>query len=346
MSHSPTHPELIDAVRRDLLRRVFGISAASIVMPGLMSGLLPNLAHAAAVGPAVPDQKPVKVSEHLYVLYARGPFPNKDNQGFFANVSFVNTNKGVVVIDSGTSLQIGEMALRMIKTITDKPVVAVFNTHFHGDHWLGNSAFKKHFPDAPIYAHPDCIKSIKLVTGQEWFAQMMKATDGMIEGTSIVPPDTAVQNGQEFHFGDVTLRVHHFGQAHTKVDIMLEIVQDKAVHVGDVAMDKRIANMEDGSFTGTLKVYDALEKAAPNSLWVPGHGQPDRKLLVKNRELLGGIYESAMQAVKSGKTIDEAKAMVLANPRVKKYAKDTQGFDESIGKFANIAFVEAEQNAF
>jgi hypothetical protein len=30
--------------------------------------------------------------------------------------------------------------------------------------------------------------------------------------------------------------------------------------VGDVAMDRRIANMDDGSYLGTLKAYDALEK--------------------------------------------------------------------------------------
>lgn len=337
-----TSNALIDSVRRDLMKRLFGLAAGV----GLIPAFAPSPACAAVVGPVVPDQKPVQVSEHLYVLYARGGFPNKDNQGFFANISFVKTSKGVLVIDAGTSLQIGEMAIRAIKKVTNQPVIGVFNTHFHGDHWLGNNAFKKAFPDAPIYAHPDCIKSIKLVTGQEWFEQMMKATDGMIAGTSITPPDTPVEHGKEFNFGDVTLRVHHYGQAHTKVDIMLEIVQDKAVHVGDVAMDRRIANMEDGSFTGSLKVYDGLEKNAPGSLWVPAHGQPDRNLLVKNRELLGGIYASALKAVKSGKTIDEAKAMVLANPSVKKYAQDTVGFDESIGKFASIAFIEAEQNSF
>ncbi len=334
--------ELVDAIRRDLMRRLFGLAAGAAVLPALT----PLSALAAGRGPAVPDQKPVQVSEHLYVLYARGGFPNKENQGFFANVSFVMTPKGVVVIDSGTSVQIGEMAIRAIRKMTDKPVLAVFNTHFHGDHWLGNDAFKTAFPEAPIYAHPNCITSIKTATGPQWLQQMLGATEGMIEGTRITPPDHPVQHGQELNFGGVTLRVHHYGQAHTPVDIMVEIVGDKTVHVGDVAMDKRIANMEDGSFTGTFKVYDGLEKNAAGSLWVPAHGKPDRNLLVKNRELLGGIYENALKAVQSGKDIEAAKAMVLADPHVKKYANDTVGFNESIGKFTSIAYVEAEQKAF
>lgn len=342
MNQTPVSHDLVDSVRRDLVRRLFGVAAGAAIAPALYP--LPSMA--AARGPSVPDQKPVQVSEHLYVLYARGGFPSKDNQGFFANVSFVMTSKGVVVIDSGTSVQIGEMAIRAIKAMTNKPVLAVFNTHFHGDHWLGNDAFKQAFPDAPIYAHPNCIASIKTATGPQWLQQMLGATEGMIEGTRITPPDHPIQHGQELKFGDVTLRIHHYGQAHTPVDIMVEIVGDKTVHVGDVAMDRRIANMEDGSFTGTFKVYDGLEKSAPGSLWVPAHGRPDRNLLAKNRELLGGIYENALKAVQNGKDIEEAKKMVLADPHVAKYAHDTVGFNESIGKFTSIAYVEAEQTAF
>ena len=50
--------------------------------------------------------------------------------------------------------------------------------------------------------------------------------------------------------------------------------------------------------------------------------------------------------MKSGKTLDEAIALVMQAPRVKVFANDTVGFNESIGKFASIAYVEAEQNAF
>ncbi|MEF3192935.1 MAG: MBL fold metallo-hydrolase, partial [Halothiobacillaceae bacterium] len=89
-----------------------------------------------------------------------------------------------------------------------------------------------------------------------------------------------------------------------------------------------------------------LEKSAPGSLWVPAHGRPDRNLLAKNRELLGGIYENALKAVQNGKDIEEAKKMVLTDPHVAKYAHDTVGFNENIGKFTSIAYVEAEQTAF
>jgi len=46
----------------------------------------------------------------------------------------VITDHGVVIIDTGGSFQVGEMIVKKIKALTDKPVVAVFNTHIHGDH--------------------------------------------------------------------------------------------------------------------------------------------------------------------------------------------------------------------
>jgi glyoxylase-like metal-dependent hydrolase (beta-lactamase superfamily II) len=67
----------------------------------------------------------------------------------------VVTGAGVVVLDTGGSLQIGQMAIRMIRQVTHKPVVAVFNSHYHGDHWLGNHAFAEGLRgQLPIYALP------------------------------------------------------------------------------------------------------------------------------------------------------------------------------------------------
>ncbi|MDD3610256.1 MAG: MBL fold metallo-hydrolase [Halothiobacillaceae bacterium] len=342
MPDFPRNAGLVDAVRRDLTKRLLGLGAGA----ALAATFGPTAFAAPSRGPQVPDVAPTKLSEHLYIIYARGGFPSRENQGFFANIALVLTKKGVVVFDSGTSVQIGEMAIRQIKRLTDKPVIAVINSHFHGDHWLGNQAFREAWPDVPLYAHPDCVTAIRKAVGEQWLHQMMGATEGAIEGTRVVGPDTPINGGHVFDMGDVTLKVHYYGQAHTPVDLMLEIVQDKIVLVGDAAMDHRIANMEDGSFNGTFKVYDELEAHIPGALWVPGHGHPDRDMLKKNRELLMGIYDNAAKAVEAGGSIEDARAAVLKDPRVTKYARDTVGFDESIGKFISIAYLEAEQKAF
>ena len=140
--------------------------------------------------------------------------------------------------------------------------------------------------------------------------------------------------------------MHHYGKAHTPSDICVEVVEDKLACVGDVAMDRRIANMDDGSYLGTFKTYDALEKNTRSAIWLPGHGEPGPDVLKWNRELFEGIYRSCEQAVKDGLPMDDAKAMVLKDPRVASRAKDTKGFETNLGKYVSLAYLEAETAGF
>lgn len=334
-----------DPSRRAWLRRA-AWSAAVVGTAGVAPAAidLAVAAQAYAFGPKVPDVKPVQTSEHVWSIVARDAFPTPDNQGFFSNTHFILTPKGVVVFDTGSSLQIGQMCLRMLRTVTDKPVIAVFNSHFHGDHWLGNQAYVDAFgPKLPIYALPGTRRVIAGVEGNAWRENMLKWTNNSSLGTKVVAPTLEVRSGDVFEYGGITLKAHHYGKAHTPDDLCIEIVQDKAVCAGDIMMNHRIANMEDGSFLGTLAYYDKLEKATGARMWLPGHGAASADILAWNREIFQGIFDGALKAARemAGPTV--AKEYVLADPRVAKNAGTTAGFEKNIGKFASLAYLEAEQ---
>lgn len=340
-------PKTHSATRRTLLAG--GLSAAAI--GGL--GLLPSVQRTARAvedfikGPPMRDIKPIQLSQHVYIIPALAGFPTPDNQGMMSNVTFVVTSKGVVVLDSGSSVQIGEMVLRMIKTVTPQPVIAVFNSHYHGDHFLGNQAFQEANPQVPIYALAETRDRIQKVEGSSWRSAMERFTNQSTAGTKVVVPNQVVDHGQTFQFGDVTLKTHFYGRAHTPSDLSIEVVEDKLVHVGDIAMHRRIANIEEGSYTGTFEYYKKLREAvAPDALWVPGHGDSGKGLLDDYEQLLRGIYEPCLKAVEQGKDVGWAKAQVLADPRVKSRAAQTDGFDDNIGKYTSLAYLEAEQIAF
>ena len=298
-------------------------------------------------GPPMPDIAPVQLSAHVWVIPAADGFPTPENKGMMSNVTFVNTSAGVIILDSGSSLQIGEMAIRMIRRVTSKSVIAVFNSHFHGDHWLGNHAFAKHFgAQLPIYALPHTIEQIKGIEGNAWRTLMERWTNQSTAGTQTVAPNRPVEHGQRMQFGDVELRMHFYGRAHTHADLCVQVVPDALTHVGDIAMANRIANIDDGSYPGTLKYYEQLKQAAGEQLWLPGHGLASKDLLDRYGEFLSGIYEPCLQAVKDGASEAEAKARVLKDPRVASRAKTMQGFDNNIGKYVSLAYLEAEKEAF
>ena len=298
-------------------------------------------------GPPVPDVKPEQLSPHVWMVYAKEGFPTQENQGLMASILFVVTKKGVVVLDSGASVQIGQMAIRMIKTVTPQPVIAVFNSHYHGDHWLGNHAFVDTYgKDLPIHSLVHTREQIAGHEGNLWRSLMERWTNQATLGTRVVAPNSSVEHGQVFDYGDVQIRLHHYGKAHTPSDLSFEIVQDKLTYVGDIAMENRIANMDDGSYPGTFKYYDALKKAAGEQLWVPGHGRGSKDLLDTYGTFMKGIWEPCVQAVKDGVSLDGAKTLVMKDPRVASRARSMDGFDSNIGKYTSLAYLEAEKEAF
>lgn len=297
-------------------------------------------------GPVVKDHPLRQVSKHVWMIFSPDGFPTPENQGMMCNITFVDSSKGLIVVDSGASVQIGEMAIRQLRKAFRKPVIAIVNTHYHGDHWLGNHAYVEAFGNSlPRYAHPGTINAIQGIQGNMWRTLMEQWTNQATIGTRVVPPDQPLENGAELKFGDVTLRLHHFGTVHTPFDLCVEVIEDKLMLVGDVAMDRRIANMDDGSYLGTLKAYDTLEKTAC-SIWLPGHGEPGANVLKWNRELFEGIYRPCEQAIKDGLGLEQAKELVLKDRRVSSRARETKGFESNIGKYVSLAFLEAEAAGF
>jgi glyoxylase-like metal-dependent hydrolase (beta-lactamase superfamily II) len=239
------------------------------------------------------------------------------------------------------------MVIRMIRRVTALPVVAVFNSHHHGDHWLGNHAFVEAFgAELPIYALPKTRELISGVAGSEWRSLMERWTNQSTAGTQVVLPNRTVASGQQIQIGDIGFKMHHYSQAHTAADLCVQVLQERVTHVGDIAMTNRIANFDDGSYLGTFKYYQALQSDTGEQLWVPGHGDSRRDLLQTYETFLKGIWEPCLQAVKEDKSEVDAKAMVMKDARVQARAASMQGFEGNIGKYISLAYLEAEKEAF
>ena len=298
-------------------------------------------------GPPVADRPLTKISPHVFMIEAPGNIPAPDNGGFMSNLTFVIGRDGVVAIDSGSSTQIAEMAIRQLRAVSNAPMAGLINTHFHGDHWLGNQAFVDAFgKDLPLYAHAGTRSAIEGAVGVYWRDSMVKWTEQATLGTKIAPPNHDVDHGFVVDLGDATLRLHHYGVAHTPYDLAVEVEEDGVMCGGDVMMDRRIAIIDDGSFRGTLAALDALEKNSRTTIWAPAHGRAGPGVLRWQRELFEGIYEFCVEAVKQGVELERALAIALKDPRLASRAAETRGWDRNIGRYVSIAYLEAEQAQF
>jgi len=298
---------------------------------------------AAPKGAPVKDYPFKQVAENTWVIHGPLGMPNVENQGFMNNPGMVVTDKGVVIIEPGSSVQSGEMVLRMVKEVTDLPVIAVFNTHIHGDHWLGNQAIREAWPDAPIYGHTKMLEMVEAGAGDTWVELMDKLTEGATQGTQVVGPDHAVKHGDVIKLGNKTFRIHHYGHAHTQTDIMIEILEENVVFLGDNVTADRIPRMIDGNFTGSIFSIDKILETGAK-VWVPGHGPTGDANVVKNyRKYLQSVYSSAEKAYNND--LDSSDVKPAAMEATAEYS-DWVGYSDEIGKQGAQAWMEVEAAEF
>jgi glyoxylase-like metal-dependent hydrolase (beta-lactamase superfamily II) len=283
-----------------------------------------------------------RLTPNVYVIHGPTEDPTPKNQAFRNNPGIVLTKEGVVVIDPGSSVYVGEMVVRKVKTLSDKPIVAVFNTHSHGDHWLGNEGIKLAYPRAVIYAHPKMKTMAIQDEGKMWIKAFNELSAGAVEGTTPVGPDKAVNDGEVVTIGGTRFRVLHPGPAHSDHDIMIELPDEKVLFFGDIVRDNLFSPFQ-ASFKGNIAAIDRGLKTGAK-VFVPGHGHSgDRTAAMNYRRFLETMREQVRQHYRNGLSDFEMK------PRIAEALgayRNWSSLDESLGRLVSAAYQEIEAEEF
>lgn len=288
----------------------------------------------------------VKVSKRIYILHGLQEMPDPENKGLISNTGIVLTESGVVVVDSGGSYEIGRLIVERIKKLTDKPIIAVFNSHIHGDHWLGNSAIREAFPEVRIYAHRKAIERLNAGEAKHW-RDIIQGMVGKKMGGSIKSflPDAALEGGEELTFGGEHLRIHHPGHAHTDSDIMVEALEQRLLFTGDVVEYGRAVSSdvpEDFDARGQIAAIRYMLKL-PVDIYVPGHGKTGgREIPLAALRFLDILYSSVKKNYHAGLKDYEMKEKVVADLHD---FHDWFNFGE-IGRMISFVYQQVENEDF
>jgi glyoxylase-like metal-dependent hydrolase (beta-lactamase superfamily II) len=281
-----------------------------------------------------------EVSTGIYVIHGPQGVPSVANQSFMNNPAWVVTNDGVVVIDPGSSVQVGRMVVAQIRKTTDKPVTHIFDTHVHGDHWLGNQAILEAWPNATLIAHPDMIKQAHNGADAFWLKLMSDMTGGYTDGTRAVIPTVEAADGQDFKIGGKTFRIHSSTDAHSKTDLMIELVEDRTLFTADNVLNHQVMNIRDGTFKGVMKATDRA-LALNMARYVPGHGKTgDRKFVEDQKAYFDTLMAEVRRMYNEGKSDYEMKPVIAE--KLKAY-QDWAEWDANLGQQISLAILEIEQ---
>jgi cyclase len=272
-----------------------GIVLGILVAVGAMSMT------AAAFQQAGSEQRVVeveKLKDNLYMMRGGG-----------GNSAVLITANGVVVVDTKNPGW-GQPLLEKIRSVTDKPVTTIINTHTHGDHVSGNIDFPA---------------NVEVVTHVNTAANMK----AMRTPTGITPPAGAPRNIFEGHGGHglpkrtfndrLTLgqgndrvELHYFGRGHTNGDAWVVFPALRVAHAGDIFSGKNLPLLDANNGGSGVEIGDTLAKAhsalsKSADTIITGHSvQATMNELQEYSQFNRDFLAAVQQAKKAGQTAEAA----------------------------------------
>jgi cyclase len=225
-----------------------------------------------------------------------------------ANSLLIVNDDDVVVVDAPVSTPAVIAALR---TLTDKPVSAVINTHWHDDHITGNAAYRAAWPDVEFIGHARMLEYLP-GQGAKNRASMIEGAPGgvadlrsclesgtsiagvpltdeerasyrsdialveqylaVVPGSAVVLPTTPVTDRLVLTRGARTIEVFLPGAGHTAADLAVYLPNERILAAGDLVIHPvPLVGRDQSHVTTWGPALDRLA-ALDARLIVPGHG--------------------------------------------------------------------------
>ena len=216
-----------------------------------------------------------------------------DGSWFLNNTGTIVGERHATVIDS-TGTEARALAFhRTLRTVTDKPVNTLINTHSHGDHTHGNFVFA---PEAAIIGHELCRREIRA------FGNLGHALFPMIEfgDCPVTPPFVTFQDRLNVYVDDLKVELIFVGPAHTTNDIVAWIPERKLLFSGDIIFNGGTPFALGGSVAGWMVALERIEALGAETV-VPGHGAVcGPELIAEVRAYLEFVQEVAGRGFEKG----------------------------------------------
>jgi cyclase len=241
----------------------------------------------AAQAPQQPQTAEIKkVKENLYVITGGG-----------GNTAALVTDKGVVLVDTKLA-NWGERIMERVRSVTDKPVTTIINTHTHGDHVGSNEYFEP---------------SVEIVTHESTKANMERMD--ALKGKPHAMPDRTYKDRLTVGSGRNRVDLYYFGRGHTNGDAWVVFPELRVLHTGDLFPRKGTPLIDVNNGGSGVEYPATMEKALKGirnvDTVIPGHSDvTDWAALTEFTEFNRAFLSYVQAAVKGGKSVDSAIAEI------------------------------------
>jgi cyclase len=235
-----------------------------------------------------------KLKDNLFVLKGGG-----------GNTAAFVTATGVVIVDTKLPGW-GQPLLDKIKTLTDKPVTTIINTHTHFDHVSGNVEFPA---TVDVITHENT-KTYMDQANPVYGLQTGPQTNLFKENSGKGMPKRTFKDKLTLGRGAEQIDLHYFGRAHTGGDAFVIFTAHRVMHVGDTMPNRALPIMDKnngGTGVGYAETMARASRAANVDTIINGHNATtttpaDLRLY---SEFIADFVKFVQDAKKAGKTVDD-----------------------------------------
>ena len=201
--------------------------------------------------------------------------------------------------------------LDRVRSVTDKPVIRIINTHTHGDH-NGSNGF---FPE-----------SVDIVAHENTKTNMMRLEAFQGEGEADLP-QTTYDERLTLGSGEGRIELYHFGAGHTDGDTFIVFPALRAMQTGDM-FPWRDAPFLDRNNGGSGALFpQTLERVLSGvqnvDTIIPGHIPATTwSELRKYQQYTADLLAATQNAMADGQTADEAVMSIDLSDKYPDYASN------------------------
>ena len=240
-----------------------------------------------------------KVKDNLYMIVT--PNFGAGNTGVFI------TDAGVVLVDTKTPGN-GQAIMDKVKSVTNKPITTIINTHTHADHTGSNDAFTG---------------KVEFVAHENTKTNMTKM-DAFKGANAKFLPSKTYKDKLVLGSGKDAVELYYFGRAHTSGDTFVLFPALRTVHSGDAYAGKN-APLIDADNGGSAVEYGKTIARAAQTLKnidtiITGHSALMKPAdLQEYAEFNNEFITWVTAQIRAGKTVDQAAAEYKLPERYKNY---------------------------
>jgi cyclase len=231
----------------------------------------------------------VKIDDRFYVVFGGG-----------GNTAILIGDDGVLLVDP-KFWSPSRRLRRIVRSLTDKPVKIIINTHYHADHTHGNANYP---PGVEVIAHRRTRAHLLARDGGFWD----------VEPAWSLLPNSLMNRERQLHFGDETIRVMHPGRGHTDGDVVVYFGNRRMLHTGDLfvhGMYPVIDRRAGGTARGWIDSLDRVLSLTDVARYIPGHGRLAARADVERfRDYLSSLVSEVERAGGRGASLAEVQHAV------------------------------------